>query len=218
MTRSTCIQGSTPHTLGTSTPGPMLGDNASLAVWIRQPWMVRTSRGPRERGENVLIRGASPRDFSALAAMHARCTARTLLERYRAGGCPPPAVAIERTLRHTLSFVACTGRGEIVAAAVASRDPLHASNGAALGVLVEDAWQHRGLGRDLVTHLAGSAFVCGYTEVISYTGTSIIAAQRLLTEVGRTYAVLDDVSPHLHTYLSESSSLGLGAVREHLAC
>jgi len=60
--------------------------------------------------------------------------------------------------------------------------------------------------------------VCGYTELIAYTGPSVLPAQALLTDVGRTYAVLDQRSPHLHTYLTETTTLGLGAIREHLAC
>jgi GNAT superfamily N-acetyltransferase len=186
--------------------------NTSLAVWIRQPWMVRVGT------ENVLIRGTSPRDFGAVAAMHARCSARSLLDRYRAGGRPPSAVGIERMLRRTLAFVACTARGEVIALAVAAGDPAHGSSSADVGLLVEDEWQRRGVGRELITHLAGAAFVCGYTELIAYTATSVLPAQRLLTDVGRTYAVLNNSAPHLHTYLTESSTLGLGAIREHLAC
>ncbi|MDP9093480.1 MAG: GNAT family N-acetyltransferase [Actinomycetota bacterium] len=193
--------------------GPSTAErNMSLAVWIRQPWMVRVGT------ENVLIRGTSPRDFGAVAAMHARCSARGLLDRYRAGGRPPSAVGIERLLRRTLAFVACTARGEVIALAVAAADPAHSSSSADVGLLVEDDWQRRGVGRELITHLAGAAFVCGYTELIAYTATSVLPAQRLLTDVGRTYAVLNNSSPHLHTYLTESSTLGLGAIREHLAC
>ena len=64
---------------------------------------------------------------------------------------------------------------------------------------------------------AGGAFVCGYSQLISYTAISVTATHRLLTSVGRTYSVPDTRAPHLHTYLTESSTLGLGAVREHLA-
>ncbi|MDP9118400.1 MAG: GNAT family N-acetyltransferase, partial [Actinomycetota bacterium] len=150
--------------------------------------------------------------------MHARCSARSLLERYRAGGRAPSAVGIERALRRTLGFVACTARGEVIALAVATADATHGVTTAEVGVLVEDEWQRRGVGRELITHLAGASFVCGYSELITYTGPSVLPAQRLLTDVGRTYAVLTDPSPHLHTYLTESTTLGLGAIREHLAC
>ena len=202
-TASTTFIGATP-----STTEP----NLSLAVWVRQPWMVRVG------DENVLIRGTSPRDYGAVAAMHSRCSARSLLERYRSGGRAPSAVGIERTLRRTLAFVACTSRGDVIGMALAAIDPMHGPATAEVGILVEDSWQRRGLGRELLTHLAAAAYVCGYTELITYTGPSTHAAKQLLTDVGRTYAVLDEPCPHLHTYLSESSTLGLGAIREHLAC
>ncbi|MDT4939128.1 MAG: hypothetical protein QOG80_2799 [Pseudonocardiales bacterium] len=185
--------------------------SSSLAIWVRQPWMVRVGR------DNLLIRGTTPRDLTAVAAMHTRCSARSLLERYRAGGRAPSPVAIERALRRTLGFVACTARGEIVAMAVAAPDPTHAHEAAEIGLLVEDGWQRRGVGREMLTHLSGGAYVCGYTQLISYTATSVTAPHRLLTVIGRTYSVPDPYAPHLHTYLTEASTLGLGAVREHMA-
>jgi GNAT superfamily N-acetyltransferase len=185
--------------------------HGALAIWVRQPWMLRVGN------TNLLIRGTSARDLGPVAAMHARCSPRSLLDRYRSGGRAPSAVALERALRRTLGFVACTARGDVVAMAVAGADTSHSVGSAEVGMLVQDDWQRQGLGREMMTHLAGAAFVCGYTELIAYTGTSVAAAQRLLTGVGRTYAVADPSSPHLHTYLAESASLGLGAVREHLA-
>ena len=184
---------------------------ASTARWLRHPWVVRVGT------ENVLIRGATPRDLPATAAMHARCSARTLLERYRRGGRAPSPVALDRMLRHTLSFVACTPNGEIVATAVAAPDTIHDDKAAEVGVLVRDDLHRRGLGRELLTHLSGAAQVCGYTQLITYTATSTHAAHRLLVSVGRTYSVPDSTAPHLHTYLADGASLGLGPVREHLA-
>ena len=167
--------------------------------------------------QNILIRGSGPRDLTAVGAMHGRCSPPTLLARYRAGGIGPAASALDLMLRRPLSFVACTGRGEIVAAAVAGADPWHNEDSAEVGVLVEDAWQRRGLGRELVAHLAGAAFVCGYSEMIVYPATARLAAQRLALTVGRTRVATDTDSPHLHVQLRESTTLGLGAVREHLA-
>lgn len=184
---------------------------ASLAIWVRQPWMVRVGR------HNVLIRGTGPRDLTAVALMHTRCSAGTLLGRYHSGGRAPSPVAIEQMLRRTLGFVACTANGEVIAHAVATPDRQHPNGCAELGVIVEDAWQRHGLGQELLTHLAGGAYVCGYGQLISYTATDEHATHRLLTSVGRTYAVREGRTAHLHTYLTESNALGLGAVREHMA-
>jgi GNAT superfamily N-acetyltransferase len=124
---------------------------------------------------------------------------------------------MDQALRRTLSFVACTGQGEIVATAVATTDSLHEDNAVEIGILVRDDRQRLGLGRELLTHLSAGAYVCGYSQLISYMATSTAAAHRLLTAVGRTYSVPDTRAPHLHTYLTEASSLGLGPVREHMA-
>jgi GNAT superfamily N-acetyltransferase len=206
MTLRTCPTGRGPaqNPADRSTP-------STLAVWVRQPWLVRAG------SEDLLIRGATPRDLPRTAAMHANCSPRSLLERYRAGGKAPSPIAIDGMLRRSLSFVACTNRGEIVATALVAPDALHPGDAAEIGILVRDDRQRKGLGRELLTHLSAAAQVCGYTQLITYTATSTNAAHRLLVDVGRTYVVPDPSTPHLHTYLSEASSLGLGPVREHLA-
>lgn len=185
--------------------------HASLAGLVRQPWSVRVGSA------SVLIRGARPRDLAALAQMHGRCSPHSLLNRYRAGGLRPSVAALEQQLREPLSFVAATYAGTIVAAAVVTADPQHDRGAAEVGVLVEDAWQGWYLGRELVSHLAGASLVAGYSELIAYPATSVLAAQRLLVDVGHTRVVADP-SAHLHTYLSESVVLGLGPVRRRLAC
>jgi hypothetical protein len=68
-----------------------------------------------------------------------------------------------------------------------------------------------------MSHVAAAALVCGYTELIAYLATSTAAARRLMTEVGHTRMVPDFRHPHLHTFIPESATLGLGPVRERLA-
>jgi hypothetical protein len=125
--------------------------------------------------------------------------------------------ALEKQLREPLSFVAATYGGTVVATAVASPDPRHGRDAAEIGLLVEDAWQGWHLGRELMSHLAGSTLVCGYHELIAYPATSLVMAQRLMIDIGSTRIVIDENGAHLHTYLSESAALGLGPVRERLA-
>lgn len=74
------------------------------------------------------------------------------------------------------------------------------------GVLVEDDWQGLGIGREMTTHLAAAALVCGYRELIAYPATSIVPAQRLMVDVGRARLALAESRVHLHTYLPESAS------------
>lgn len=185
--------------------------HAALIPLIRQPWLLRVD------SSDLLIRGATPRDLAGVATLHARCSPQSLLDRYRLGGKAPAIAAIEQTLRRPLTFVAVTPAGEVLATATATVDSRHNRESAEVAVLVEDKWQDKGIGRELVTQLSASALVCGYTELIAYTATSPIAAQRLLLEVGHTRVVTASDGMHMHTYLPESAALGLGAVRERLA-
>ena len=185
--------------------------HASLTGLVRQPWAVRVGRA------SVVIRGATPRDLAAVAAMHSRCSPQTLLNRYRAGGRRPAVAALEMQLREPLSFLAAEYDGTVVATGVAGVDGGHGRNAAEIGLLVEDSWQGQGLGRELMSHVSGAALVCGYTEIIGYPATSMIAVQRLMIDVGHTRVVMDPSDLHLHTYLPEAAALGLGPVRERMA-
>lgn len=148
--------------------------------------------------------------------MHSRCSARSLLDRYRAGGRPPAVAALDQMLRRPDTVVAVTAEGDVVAAATLSRDVSHSHFCAELGLIVEDGWQRLGIGIELTTHMAGLAQSAGFHELICYPATAMAAAQRLMIDVGRTRLV-PDVDAHLHTYLPESATLGLGPVRQRLA-
>lgn len=183
---------------------------SNSAHLVDEAWILRVGRHP------LLIRPSSVRDLAAIARMHRRCSARSLLDRYRAGGRPPTVAALDAALRRPLGIVAVTADGEVVARGDLVPDPAHSEHCVEVGLLVEDGWQGLGLGRELTTHLAGMAQVTGFHELIAYPATAVLAAQRLLLEVGRTRQVPDG-NLHLHTYLPDSAALGLGAVRQRLA-
>jgi GNAT superfamily N-acetyltransferase len=182
-----------------------------LIALAHQPWVARVGR------HTVLVRRSQPRDLHAVARMHARCSARSLLDRFRCGGRAPSMIALDRQLREPLSYLAVLPDGSVIATATLWRDENHAATSAEVGLLVEDGWQRRGLGSDLMAHLAGVAQVGGYTDLITYPATAVSAAQRLMVEVGRTRVVPHFGDMHLHTHLSEGAALGLGSVRERLA-
>ena len=53
---------------------------------VREPWTLYVD-------ETVLtVRGARPQDLPAVALMHGRCSAKSLLDRYRSGGRAPRTV------------------------------------------------------------------------------------------------------------------------------
>ena len=197
--------------LPTGDPGsPRRPEDRQLADLIRQPWTLRVGRTP------LLVRPAGPRDLAGVARMHSRCSARSLLDRYRSGGRPPAVAALDNALRQPYAIVAGTAEGEVVASGSLTPDAAHSSFCVEVGLLVEDGWQRLGIGSELMSHLAGVAHVAGYHELIAYPATATVAVQRLMVEVGRTRMVPGSET-HLHTYLPESATLGLGSVRQRLA-
>lgn len=184
--------------------------DSNSAHLVDETWVLRVGR------QSLLIRPSSVRDLPALARMHSRCSARSLLDRYRAGGRPPTVAALDSALRRPLGIVAVTPTGDVVASGSLGRDPAHSERCAEVGLLIEDSWQGLGIGRELITHLAGVAQVVGFHELIAYPATAVVAAQRLMLEIGRTRQV-PDTDLHLHTFVPDSAALGLGAVRQRLA-
>lgn len=184
--------------------------DSKLIGLVRAPWTLRVG------ATALTVRPSSARDLAAAAQMNSRCSARSLLDRYRAGGRPPTVAALDATLRGPLSVVVASADGSIVATGALTRDRAHNPFCAEVGMLVQDSWQRRGIGRELLTHLAGAAHAAGFHELIAYPATAVVVAQRLMVDVGRTRMV-PDVDMHLHTYLAESATLGLGSVRQRLA-
>lgn len=185
-------------------------EDRQLAALAHQPWTLRVGR------DQLIVRPSTARDLAAVAQMHRRCSARSLLERYRSGGRPPTVAALDLALRRPHSIVAATAAGEIVATGMLEHDGMHGPFCVEVALLVEDGWQRLGIGSELMSHLAGVAVAGGYQELIAYPATAVYAVQRLMIEVGRTRMV-PDVDQHLHTYLPETATLGLGSVRQRLA-
>jgi GNAT superfamily N-acetyltransferase len=191
-------------------PGEPRTQNTELVGLTREPWVLRVS------GKPFLVRPSTPRDLPAVARMHAACSPRSLLDRYRSGGRAPAVATLENILREPYSVVAAGADGSVVAHGVLRRDRAHTHFCAEISLLVVDRWQRLGIGTELTTHLAGVAHVAGYHELIAYPATAVTAAQRLMMDVGRSRMVPDG-DAHLHTHLSESATLGLGSVRQRLA-
>jgi GNAT superfamily N-acetyltransferase len=171
----------------------------------------------------IAVGPAGPADAAALRAMHDRCgpatryarfhgLLRELPEGYLAG-----ALAGDPAVHDALVVeVAAPGGRRLVGLGSACRLDRPGPPAADVGLLVEDAWQRLGIGTELMSHMAGLAQALGYHELIAYPATAMVAAQRLMLEVGRT-RVVPDADAHLHTYLPESAALGLGSVRQRLA-
>ncbi|CAL9362841.1 hypothetical protein SUDANB58_00692 [Streptomyces sp. enrichment culture] len=147
-----------------------------------------TRLGPRvPRGGDVLslpeggdltVRRAGTHDVEAARAMHARCSARTLGLRYHG-----PVGDADRYLGHLLSprfgrtLAVQTPSGRVVGLGHLLWD----GDETEVALLVEDAWQRRGIGGELLRRLVAMAAEAGCASVYAVTqssNTGMVAAMR----------------------------------------
>jgi GNAT superfamily N-acetyltransferase len=131
-------------------------------------------------GSEVLLRDASPSDAPLVAALHARCSPESRRARFLS---PTPRLDAGQ-LRELVdpeggrAVLALTADGGSAIGVADLRLEQRADPGSAsFGVLVEDAWQHRGLGTALVRRIAETAVEHGVCEL---TGT--VPVDSVLTE------------------------------------
>jgi GNAT superfamily N-acetyltransferase len=108
------------------------------------------------------VKPATVADTPAVLAMLGRCSPGTLFHRFHG---PSDGVVYTRALLARQSMdetLVAWYDGACVGLATLSRDREGASH---LGVLVEDAWQRRGVGRQLVSTLLGEARSHGVRQV-----------------------------------------------------
>jgi GNAT superfamily N-acetyltransferase len=126
----------------------------------------------------ITIRRAGPRDLEAAKALHERCSQATLRQRYHG-----PVGDADRYLRHLLSpnfgrtLVVETGRGHVVGIGHLLWD----GDETEVALLVEDSWQRRGIGGELLYRLVRMAAEAGCDAVYAVTqasNTGMLAAMR----------------------------------------
>ncbi|BFV60555.1 GNAT family N-acetyltransferase [Kitasatospora sp. CMC57] len=132
-------------------------------------------------GADLTVRRADPEDKAAALAMHGRCSSDALRKRYHG-----PLRDADRYLDHLLdprhgqTLAAETPDGRIVALAHLMWD----DDSAEIALLVEDAWQRRGLGVDLLRRMAALALEAGTPTVYAVThasNTGLISTMRRLS-------------------------------------
>ncbi|MFF2040758.1 GNAT family N-acetyltransferase [Kitasatospora sp. NPDC058170] len=131
-------------------------------------------------GADLTVRRADADDKRAALAMHGRCTPETLRKRYHG-----PVRDADRYLDHLLD--ARHGQALAVEAAdgriVALGHLMWDDDSAEVAVLVEDAWQRRGLGLDLMRRMSALALEAGVETVYAIThasNTGLISTMRRL--------------------------------------
>ncbi|MGW7433744.1 GNAT family N-acetyltransferase [Streptomyces sp. NPDC054861] len=131
-------------------------------------------------GSEITVRRADQRDAVAARAMHDRCSERTLGLRYHG-----PVGDADRYLHHLLSprfgrtLTAQTASGRLVALGHLLWD----GDETEVALMVEDDWQRRGIGSELLGRLVAMAVEAGCESVYAVTqssNTGMVAAMRAL--------------------------------------
>jgi GNAT superfamily N-acetyltransferase len=131
-------------------------------------------------GSEITVRRADQRDVVAARAMHDRCSERTLGLRYHG-----PVGDADRYLNHLLSprfgrtLTAQSSSGRLVALGHLLWD----GDETEVALMVEDAWQRRGIGSELLGRLVAMAVEAGCESVYAVTqssNTGMVAAMRAL--------------------------------------
>jgi N-acetylglutamate synthase-like GNAT family acetyltransferase len=129
-------------------------------------------------GQSITVRRADSEDAPAAVRMHARCSQRTLSQRYHG-----PVADADRFLAHLLSprfgrtLAVETASGKLVALGHLLWD----GDETEVALLVEDSWQHRGIGSELLRRLAALAVEAGAPSIYAVTqssNTAMVAAMR----------------------------------------
>ncbi|MEU5796595.1 GNAT family N-acetyltransferase [Streptomyces sp. NPDC047813] len=129
-------------------------------------------------GDDIAVRRIDTGELAAAKAMHERCSARTLTLRYHG-----PVGDADRYLHHLLSprfgrtLAAQTSSGRIVGLGHLLWD----GDETEIALLIEDDWQRRGVGAELLRRLVGMAREARCDSVYAVTqasNTGMVAAMR----------------------------------------
>jgi GNAT superfamily N-acetyltransferase len=163
-------------------------------------------------GSEVLLREAGPSDVPLVDALHARCSPASRRARFLS---PSPRLNPQQ-LRALVdpvggrSVLALTrdGGSAVGLADLRLADPVSPTPTATFGVLVEDTWQHRGLGTALVRRVAETAEELGMRELIGTVPADEVRITRLLRRAGlRPQAMLADGTLQLNVPLEAPAAM-----------
>jgi GNAT superfamily N-acetyltransferase len=126
-----------------------------------------TAAVPPARGARpaLIVRRAAPGDRAALAEMFDRCSSQTRYRRFHGRVNAFPRRYLDEALAGLpvhFALVACTDAGRVVALASCRAEAVGVAE---LGILVEDAYQRRGIGAVLLREIAGYAGRTGLTTL-----------------------------------------------------
>lgn len=132
-------------------------------------------------GQEITVRRADHQDLEAALAMHSRCSDRTLGLRYHG-----PVGDADRYLKHLLSprfgrtLAVESASGKLVALGHLLWD----GDETEVALIVEDAWQRRGIGSELLGRLVALAVEAHCTSVYAVTQASNTGMVATMRELG----------------------------------
>jgi GNAT superfamily N-acetyltransferase len=136
-------------------------------------------------GRELTVRRAGPDDLPAVRAMHARCTPETLHQRYRSGTAGPSDAQLARLLApHRGCALVVEAPGAYTDRVVATANLVGEGLQAELALLVEDAWQRRGIGTTLLRRAVRIAAEEGFEGLVIHTQAQNAAMRRTLRRLG----------------------------------
>lgn len=141
---------------------------------------------PVDGGGTVWIRLARPGDAEAVAAMHERCSERSLAQRYLGGVSEWHDVALRRLTggHRGATLVVMSEEGTIVGLGNVFPDAPGDGQAAEIALIVEDAYQGRGLGSRLLRHMLELSERLGFEEVVATVQAGNAGMLRLLERTG----------------------------------
>lgn len=131
----------------------------------------------------LVLRPGTGSDEDDVADLHARCSMRTMFNRYHSGMRTVPRRWLHRLLnppRGTTVLVQCADQVVALGQLIQTGTP----DCAEISLLVEDAWQRRGVGTALLGALASDARAAGYAELVAWCLPSETALVRTAARAG----------------------------------
>ena len=152
-------------------------------------WVERLGDGTR-----VTIRLARPEDAEAVAEMHSRSSEQTRYQRYFAPISEWRGDQLRRLAggHRGATLVAQDARGNIVGLGNVFPDRPGETQTAEIAVIIEDAWQGRGLGSRLLRHLVDLARRQGFEDVIALVLATNSGMVQLLNRMDLTWTPEED--------------------------
>jgi GNAT superfamily N-acetyltransferase len=139
-------------------------------------------------GAELHIRPGTGADLKAVRGLHERSSAATRQRRYLGGGQAPPDARLRRLLAPAGGLALLAEHGDDV---VAMANLLVEGDVGEVALMVEDAWQRRGIGTALLRRLYAYADRAGLAAIVAHTRADNVAMLRTLRRIGTGTAARD---------------------------